>query len=310
MTIAEYIRDDLVARISAGGITDGGRFTRGEDLSLTLGGIASHYSVSITPVRIAVQALIEEGILRKGANRRLGINQGRANDRVASMAASPDSGATDNVTGSDKKMIDPVQEISDYTVRLSVEGETVFLREEATAKQFGISRSAVRQIFTSLAGHGMIEHIPRRGWQIRPLRANDLDEYIEVRIPLEIQALQLARPHLVDDDIRKLLYQNRLPETPTDEPLTDDSLHRYIIQKAGNRYLADFFERHSKYFNLLFNWEVLDRETRVQTVRQHRDILEAILCKDWPLAESALEFHIQHNHPLLRKRIRDQLSKK
>jgi len=129
-----------------------------------------------------------------------------------------------------------------------------------------------------------------------------------VRITLEIQALKLARPHLVDEDIRKRLDGNRLPETPADEPLIDDSLHRYIIQKADNQYIADFFERHSKYFILLFDWEALDRETRIQTVRQHRDILEAILCKDWTLAESALQFHIQHNHPLLRKRIRERAS--
>ncbi len=294
MTITKFIKEDLIARIFS---------SDEQDESLTLGGIASHYSVSITPVRAAVQELVAEGILQKGANRRLGVNRERLNERVAASPEAKNPKAKD---------VDPlqshVQEISDYTVRLSIEGEPIFLREESTAKRFGISRSAVRQIFSGLAGHGMLQHIPRRGWQIRPLREKDLDEYIEVRIAMELQALRLARPHLVDKDIRNLLDRNRLPATSTDEPQCDDSLHQYISQKADNRYIADFFERHSKYFTLLFDWEALDRETKIQTVRQHRDILEAILCKDWELAESALQFHIQHNHPLLRKRMRERSS--
>jgi len=301
MTIAEFIKDDLIARISAGGE---------QEESLTLGGIASHYSVSITPVRAAVRELVDEGILQKGANRRLEINRDHLNDRAIASPEAASSETKGMKAPNEDGVQDRTREISEYAIRLSVEGEPIFLREESTAKQFGTGRSAVRQIFAGLAGDGMIEHIPRRGWQIRPLLEKDLDEYTEVRIPLELQALKLARPHLLDDDIRKLLDQNRLPESPADEPLSDDSLHQYIIQKADNRYLANFFKRHSKYFALLFNWEVLDRETRIQTARQHRDILEAILCKDWPLAESALQFHIRHNHPLLRKRLRERASKK
>ncbi len=292
MTLTQYIKDDLVTRIASSS----------EQVEiLTLEGIASHYSVSITPVRTAVGELIDEGILQKGANRRLGINQRRVKARAASLATSLEA----NDAGPPR---DHVREISDHIVGLSLDGESVFVREETTAKRFGISRSAVRQILTRLAGYGMLEHIPRRGWQVRPLREKDLDEYLEARITLELKALNLARPHLVDEDLRKILDGNHLPETPTDEPLIDDSLHQYIILRADNRYIADFFQRHGQYFSLLFDWEALDRETKIQTVRQHRDILEAILRKDWPLAESALEFHIQNNHPVLRKRMRERSS--
>ncbi len=292
MTITQYIKDDLVARIASSGESPE---------MLTLEGIASHYSVSVTPVRTAVGELIDEGILRKGANHRLGINRRRVNARAASLATSLTAKGV-------SPPLDHVQEISSYIVGLSLDGEPVFVREETTAKRFDISRSAVRQILTRLAGYGMLEHIPRRGWQVRPLREKDLDEYIEARITLELKALTLARPHLVDVDVHKILDGNHLPETATDEPLIDDSLHQYIIRKADNRYIADFFQRHGLYFSLLFDWEALDRETKIQTVRQHRDILDAILRKDWPLAESALEFHIQHNHPLLRKRMRERSS--
>jgi len=294
MSITEYIKEDLVSRIASGDQ---------EAEVLTLEWVASHYSVSVTPVRKVVQELIDEGVLQKGPNRRLVINQQQANARAASTAAS--SGVKNSGPPRDYN-----QEISDYIVCLSLDGDSVFLREEISAKRFGISRSAIRQLFTRLAGDGMLEHIPRRGWQVRVLSEDDLDGYIEVRLTLELKALQLARPHLVDEDLRKILDGNRLPENPEDEPFIDDSLHSYIIQKSGNSYIADFFQRHSKYFSLLFHWEALDRETKIQTVRQHRDILEAILCKDWPLAESAIQFHIQSNHPVLRKRMRERSSLK
>jgi len=70
MTITEYIKNDLAKRISDG---------CEPEASLTLVGIAARYSVSVTPIRAVVQELIDEGILRKGSNRRLEINRSHAN---------------------------------------------------------------------------------------------------------------------------------------------------------------------------------------------------------------------------------------
>lgn len=278
MTLTSYIQQALRAEIDAGRLSSS---------AMTLGELSKRYVVSLTPVRAAVEGLIRDGYLCKDENRRLTVVP--RNSRKASAVRPPEQPKDYN------------QIISDDLVRLSLKGEEVAIREETTAEKYGISRSSVREIFCRLAGNGILKHLPRRGWQLRPLRQADLDAYIEVRVSLELKALKLAWPRLADEDLRRMLNQNRLPSSSRREPESDDSLHAYLIEKAGNPYIADFFERHGRYYKVLFEWEGLDRKARIQAVRHHRAILFALLRRDRPAAIRALKNHIRHNHPVLQR---------
>jgi DNA-binding GntR family transcriptional regulator len=274
MSIATFIKQDLIANIRSGEIASD---------RLTLGALSNRYQVSVTPVRAAIRELIEERYLQKGDNGRLAIRL----ESVASAASMP------------REPIDWSEVIANVLVQLSLEGVPVLLREETTAEKYGISRSSTRQIFQRLAGRGILRHLPRRGWQLRPFRQSDLDDYIDMRVLLERKALELAWPRLVDEDLQAMLDGNRLPMNLDDQPISDNSLHAYLIEKSQNAYIADFFDRHGKYYDALFEWENLDRDAQVQEVRHHREILEALLRRDRPAAEQALINHIRNNHPVL-----------
>jgi DNA-binding GntR family transcriptional regulator len=233
---------------------------------------------------MAVRQLIEEKYLRKSENGRLAIHS----DSVASSTEVLPEEPTD--WG---------QVVANDLVQLSLAGEPVLLREETTAEKYGISRSSIRQIFHRLAGRGILEHLPRRGWKLRPFRQSDLDAFIDMRVTLELKGMELAWPRLVDEDLHAMLDRNRLPERPDDRPLSDNSLHGYLIEKSRNSYIADFFDRHGQYYDALFEWENLDRDAQIQEVRHHREILEALLRRDRPAAQRALVDHIRNNHPVL-----------
>lgn len=64
---------------------------------------------------------------------------------------------------------------------------------------------------------------------------------------------------------------------------------------------VDFFDRHGAYYDVLFDYESLDHDASVQTVLQHREILEALLRRDRRAAERALVSHIRTNHPLVNR---------
>jgi len=134
---------------------------------------------------------------------------------------------------------------------------------------------------------------------LRPFRQADLDAYIDMRVTLELKALDLAWPRLVDEELQAIHDGNRLPASPNDRPIVDNSLHAYLIEKSKNPFIADFFDRHGEYYNALFNWEGFDRETQIETVLQHREILESLLRRDRAAAKAALENHIRNNHPIL-----------
>jgi DNA-binding GntR family transcriptional regulator len=274
MSIATFIKQDLLANMRSGEI---------DPDRLTLDALSKRYQVSATPVRAAVRELIEERYLKKRDNGRLAIRF----ETLAGAASAP------------QEPTDWGKVIANDLVQLSLDGESVLLREESTAGKYGISRSSIRQIFHQLAGRGILRHLPRRGWQLRPFRQADLDDYIDMRITLELKALQLAWPRLVDEDLQGILKGNRLPASFGERPISDNRLHAYMIEKSQNAYIAEFFDRHGKYYDALFEWENLDRDAQVQEVRHHREILEALLRRDRAAAEHALVNHIRNNHPVL-----------
>jgi DNA-binding GntR family transcriptional regulator len=274
MTLAEYIRKDLRARILGGRVPP----------RLTLRDLAESYGVSFTPVRRAVEALVREDLLRRQGNRRLAAAAARPAARAATPPLPRDWTST----------------IARDVMRRSLRGEPVFLREEATAAELGIGRTLLRQVFGRLAGAGLLEHVPRRGWQVRPLREEDLDAYLEVREALELKALDLARPRLVRADLERILGQNR-PSGRGGAWRVDSELHPYLIEKSGNRYLRDFFQRHGSYYTTLFYYAALGARAVEEMARQHRRILQDLLAGRWGSARRSLARHIRDQRPVLRR---------
>ncbi|HIG27343.1 MAG TPA: FCD domain-containing protein [Planctomycetes bacterium] len=281
MSIATYIKDDLAAHLKSG---------QELQVPLTLDSLAGHYDVSLTPVRTAVAALIDEGLLEKGPNHRLIAVASRRKGTQSRRKPKPP-----------EMPRDPYEVIAGDLVQLSLRGEPKYLREEATAEMYDISRSAIRNILHRLAGEGVLDHIPRRGWRLRPFRQDDLRAFIEVREVLELKALELAQPKLDAGKLQWMLDLNEPPAATGTSLIVDESLHEYLISTAGNAYIKDFFDRQSRYYRLLFEWEDHDQAVAIETMRQHREILTALLAKNWSAAKKTLSHHILDNHPILGK---------
>ena len=286
MSLAQHIKQDVASRL------DGGDTFAD---SLTLEGLARHYRVSLTPVRTAVSELIAEGVLKRSAGRRLVIRRRPRRSRTSQQPPPLPASFDDHYAT-----------VSRDLVEQSLQGKPVVLREEATAQRYGVSRATIRQIFHRLVGDGLLEHLPRRGWRLRPLRREDLDAYIEFRVAAERTALELGKHRLEETDLRTMLAANRLPKKATEQPRPDGRLHAYLVEKSGNPYIADFFARHGKYYETLFAWEALDRAAALQAIRHHRAILEALIARDWNAAGDRLEEHIRTNHPVLQQLLASQ----
>lgn len=281
MTLSNYIQEDLKARIKAG-------YELPFDLTLT--GIAEHYGVSLTPVRAAVRGLVAEQYLIKTSNGRLALDHAnvaadRPSQRVAPPAPPPDWREI----------------IARDVLRSSLRGgEPGFLREEATAARYGVSRTVIRQVFNRLVGKGILEHVPRAGWRVRRFDETDMCAYLEVREVMELKALALAQPHLVRADLESMLAGNPVPQF--DRPVQlDNRIHAYLVDKANNFYLRDFFERHGEYYMMLFEHAALEAKVVAKMAEQHRAILEALIREDWEDARRALVRHIRAQRPVMRK---------
>ena len=271
----------------------GSRLERSEDLQipLTVQGLSEHYGVSYTPVREAIGELIGVGLIRKKSNGRLEAIPPNKRTKKSNFLTKLES---------EKK---PVESITKELVEISLGGEECFVREEATASKHGLTRSTLRQILQRLAGEGLLEHVPRRGWRVKPFRQEDMDAFIEVREVMELKALDLARPKLCSPESQRKLRQikenNQLAKGKKDQAKIDNSIHAYLIDLAANPYINDFFNRHGRYFTILFNWEGENEKAAAEAVTQHHEIIDALLAQNWSLAKKRLSHHLHSNHPVL-----------
>jgi DNA-binding GntR family transcriptional regulator len=283
MKLASRIEKDLSAQLLSNSLS----------CPLTMDGLSRHYGVSYTPIRKALNGLIEEGLIRKKENGRLELIE----------TFKPHTYEAQSFEIED--IPDPSIEITRELVELSLSGKEVFIREESTARKHGLSRSSLRQILLKLAGEGLILHIPRRGWQVKPFRQEDLQSFIEVREVMELKALELAQSKLSKPEAKRRLQEikasNQILKNRKVKVKIDNSLHQYLLELAGNPYLDDFFQRHGKYYSILFEWEGGNENAAIQAVHQHHAIIDALIDEDWALARTELSEHLRTNHPVLQE---------
>lgn len=276
MALVDYIADDLRQRIAAGSMPSP---------LPTLYELSGRYDVSMTPVRQAIERLVDEKVLERQPSRRLTVRNTR---KPARSVHPPRSSAP---TGDE-----PYNQIAKQVIEMSLAGDESFLREEKTAAMIGVSRPVIRQALSRLSGEGFVQHIPRRGWKVRAFRQDQLDAFTQIRAALEREALMIAWDRIDLAHIQRLLKANRVTRQGIE---LDNSLHAYLIETADNSYIRDFFALHGRYYALLFDWEAQDEAASKKAVRQHRAILKAILDRDLNTAAMQLDKHIRDGHPAL-----------
>ncbi len=257
---------------------------------LSLAELAGDYGVSITPLRNAVNALVAEGFFERLPNRRLRLVKRRAR------------------TGAPLRPLPVPPTPRDWDTALlkevmlsSLRPHAMYMREESLARKLGVGRSIIRQTFSRFAGVGIIEHVPRRGWLVRPLSPEDMNAYLVVREALELKALALAWGRLETAELRALIASNGRPGVRVAHQL-DNRLHDYIIEKTGNRYLRLFFQQYNaRYYTELFYHAAPETAVVGEMVRRHRGILEALVARNQARARALLSEHIRAQGPILMK---------
>lgn len=72
------------------------------------------------------------------------------------------------------------------------------LKQEELAARFGVSMSALREALKNLEAEGLVRFYPNRGAIVTALSAEDAQEIFDIRLYLELGALELSIPHLTE----------------------------------------------------------------------------------------------------------------
>lgn len=174
-----------------------------------------------------------------------------------------------------------------------------WLREEAVAQEFGVSRSPVRNVFRLLHEDGMLELVRNRGARIYPFTADDAEEIYEIRKALEPLALSLGMHNLSIQRLFAIKKQTlALNDEGSDEHeyvRMDGVFHTYLIESSRRRRLVNMISELYRLSQSLRGRGLRDRATQRITVNEHCAILDALITRDLPLASSLLVTHIENS---------------
>ncbi|MBA3374400.1 MAG: GntR family transcriptional regulator [Actinobacteria bacterium] len=170
------------------------------------------------------------------------------------------------------------------------------ISERELMEQLGVGRTPVREALRDLARESLVEVYPRRGMFVSGVDVGDLAGLSEVRAIVETHAAGLAAERSTDADreiIAALL--DELSATRGGERNLidlDQRIHRHVYRCTHNPFLEATLNEY--YVLTLRIWFLaLDRVARLEdAVREHRDLLEAILDRDSARAKDAMRRHV------------------
>ena len=174
------------------------------------------------------------------------------------------------------------------------------LSDEALAREFGVSRTPVREALHRLSQAGLVQANPRRGFFVTQLSRRSVEELYDLRTALESWAIRVATPRIAADDL-----QPHVPATDDDQDRiapgdadafvrADLALHYFIVDRAGNDRLAQSLRDVSGQLAITVLRLALTPEARLQARREHARIVAAMLSGDPAAAAAAMERHIQN----------------
>lgn len=196
-----------------------------------------------------------------------------------------------------------VQELGISIVTGQFSGDTPFPTESEICRQFGASRSIVREAIKVLNAKGLLSARPRRGTSVRPekdwnlldpdvlywmlKRRFSLDlliDFTRARLAIEpAAAAEAARTASEQQQLNMSTMLARMEQAAQGslEPLeTDVDFHLSILEASNNPFFYNMSPMIETALNFSIRFTNRQLRQRVASVSEHRAILDAILSRD------------------------------
>lgn len=180
------------------------------------------------------------------------------------------------------------------------------MRQDAVASRFGVSQNTAREAFRLLEAEGFLRSEPRRGVSVAPLTASEAREITELRVLIEVQALEWAlaafdAPKLeLAETILKQLDEARAVDVIIN---LNAKFHRTLYEPASRERALALIETLRLNFEryLRLTWQ--ETEHLANSQQQHREILRLCCRGDRLRAGSLLREHIWDTGKILIERL-------
>ncbi|MCQ8835192.1 GntR family transcriptional regulator [Streptomyces malaysiensis] len=214
--------------------------------------------------------------------------------------------SSDEKTSYDGSMSERVASELQHRIILSKIPVGTWLRHDAIAREFGISRTPVREALRIMAARGLVTIEPHRGARVNGQSVQDVLEIGVVRADLEGLAASLAAVHMDDEQAERMTsawssFAETLEQTGPREELAEhwiesnELFHSTILEASGNKYLQQAIAdlRRKLPHNISFGAYAGSSRLIARNMAEHQMIAEAILAQDALKARDLMNAHIR-----------------
>ena len=179
-----------------------------------------------------------------------------------------------------------------------------WLRQEALARELGMSQMPIREALRRLVTEGLAERIAYRGVRVVEFTTADIADMFTVRLVLESLAVRFAPPSITSGELERLRDLLRRAEScGTQEQMglrreLNTEFHLSICRASRHRYLVHQIESLWRWFPSVMLYEGMRRQEALAPARlareldEHRAILAALEARDARAAENEVRRHI------------------
>lgn len=175
------------------------------------------------------------------------------------------------------------------------------LKEIDLARQFGISRTPIREALLMLQAAGLVEATPNRGAIVNTYTADDLDDLYQLRALLEGYAAHRAAARISEAEIKQLRQScerfEQLSDDKTDvQRLVKENVffHDAILEAAGSPRLTAMVRRVFDLPLIYKSYIWYSPNQKQISLHAHRQLVRALADRDsdrcqWIIKEHVLE---------------------
>jgi GntR family transcriptional repressor for pyruvate dehydrogenase complex len=192
--------------------------------------------------------------------------------------------------------------------------------ENTLSKIFKVSRATVREAIRSLESKGIIQSIHGKGHYITTEPNNDLinifansiliekeelEDLFYIRKSIEPYIAEFAAKNATEEDLVKMekiiTEQEKNLSNFSYSSASDMSFHNLLFKMANKRILENLLNEIVKLFAKARRQHLASKERTVQSISGHKEIYNAIKCKDSVRANKAMRNHLETVESLLFK---------
>ena len=166
------------------------------------------------------------------------------------------------------------------------------------SKRYSVSRTPVREALHALSTSGLVEAVPRRGVFVRYPSFIKLVEMFDVMAELEAMCGRLAARRITEEELAHLEDAAAACERAMEKGDADDyyreneRFHHVLYHASGNSYLAEEASKLHKRLQPFRRLQLRVRGRLAQSMREHREVQDAVTKGDAARAAQALHGHI------------------